>query len=285
VLAEYWADGPTSETPPGHWNSLANAVSDSPLLVRRIGGAGPELDPLEWDVKLYLALNGALHDAAVQCWGTKRRYDSVRPISMIRHGGERGQSSDPMGPSYDPLGLPLVPGLIEVITVESSAPGERHAHLADHLGEIAVYSWPKQPADPKTQYSGVRWVRAVEWVPYQRNTFVTPPFAGYTSGHSTFSRAAAEVLTGLTGDSYYPGCLGEYVMPANAFLSFEQGPTVDVRLQWARYYDSADEAARSRLWGGIHVRADDLNGRITGAQVGADVWTLAQQYFDGTVVP
>ena len=35
--------------------------------------------------------------------------------------------------------------------------------------------------------------------------FVTPPFAGYISGHSTFSRAAAEVLTLLTGDPFFPG--------------------------------------------------------------------------------
>ena len=40
--------------------------------------------PLEWDVKLYLALNGAVHDAAIAAWGAKRHYDSARPISMIR---------------------------------------------------------------------------------------------------------------------------------------------------------------------------------------------------------
>jgi hypothetical protein len=38
-------------------------------------------------------------------------------------------------------------------------------------------------------------MRAKEWIPYQRRTFVTPAFPGYISGHSTFSRAAAEVLT------------------------------------------------------------------------------------------
>jgi hypothetical protein len=71
VLAEFWADGPQSETPPGHWNTIANAVSDHPAFVRRIGGAGPILDPLEWDVKCYFALNGALHDAA--CAVLRRR--------------------------------------------------------------------------------------------------------------------------------------------------------------------------------------------------------------------
>src|SRR5690606_780135 len=59
VLAEFWADGPASETPPGHWNTIANGVTDTPGFERRIGGEGPEVDPLEYDVKMYLALNGA----------------------------------------------------------------------------------------------------------------------------------------------------------------------------------------------------------------------------------
>jgi len=65
VLAEFWADGPASETPPGHWNAVANYVADQPEFEKRLSGEGPVLDDLEWDVKLYLALNGALHDAAV----------------------------------------------------------------------------------------------------------------------------------------------------------------------------------------------------------------------------
>lgn len=64
VLAEFWADDPSSETPPGHWNSLANYVSDSAHADKRIGGTGPVVDDLEWDVKLYFALNSAEHDAA-----------------------------------------------------------------------------------------------------------------------------------------------------------------------------------------------------------------------------
>ncbi|MGD8684923.1 MAG: CRTAC1 family protein, partial [Chloroflexota bacterium] len=47
VLAEFWADGPDSETPPGHWNSIANAVTDHPDFQRRIGGRGSPVDPLE----------------------------------------------------------------------------------------------------------------------------------------------------------------------------------------------------------------------------------------------
>jgi hypothetical protein len=284
VLAEFWADGPNSETPPGHWNVLANYVSDNtPDPQRRIAGTGAVLSRLEWDVKLYFALNGAVHDAGIVAWGLKRKYDSVRPISMVRYLGEHGQSSDPGGPSYDPNGLPLVPGLIEVVTPASSAPGQRHEALNRHLGEIAVLAWPGQPADQVTTYSGVRWVRASEWLPYQKNTFVTPAFAAYTSGHSTFSRAGAEVLTAFTGSPYFPGGLGEFVALANRYLTFELGPTTDVRLQWATYYDAADQAGQSRIWGGIHIIADDFKGRVTGAEIGTAAYEKAVQYFDGTL--
>ena len=283
ALAEFWADGPNSETPPGHWNTIANTVSDMPGFEHRLGGTGPELDRLEWDVKMYLALNGAVHDAAVAAWGLKSHYDSVRPISMIRYMGGLGQSSDPAGPSYHASGLPLVPGLVEVVTAATSAPGRRHAHLADHIGEVVVRSWRGNPDDPATEVGGVDWIRAVEWVPYQMSTFVTPAFAGYVSGHSTFSRAAAEVMTAITGDEYFPGGLSEWTVARGA-LTFEFGPSDDVTLQWATYYDAADQAGRSRIFGGIHISADDFQGRRLGSTCGRAAWALAQTYFEGSRV-
>jgi uncharacterized protein YjeT (DUF2065 family) len=284
AIAEFWADGPDSETPPGHWNTLANAVSDAPAADLRIGGRGAAVDRLEWDVKLYLALNGALHDAAIAAWGAKAFYDSVRPISMIRYLGGKGQSSDPAGPSYDPRGLPLVPGLVEVVTPVSSAPGRRHDHLAGHVGEVVVRAWRGTPRDPATQRSGVGWIRAVEWVPYQRPTFVTPAFAGYVSGHSAFSRAGAEVLAAFTGDPFFPGGAFEWRIPAGG-LAHEAGPARDVTLQWATYADASDEAGVSRLYGGIHIPQDDVRGRVMGAAVGKRAWALAQRHYEGAAAP
>jgi hypothetical protein len=130
--------------------------------------------------------------------------------------------------------------------------------------------------------SGVEWVRAVDWITYQRRTFVTPAFPAFISGHSTFSRAGAEVLASLTGSPYFPGGLGEYVAPKDTFLTFEKGPTTEVRLQWASYYDASDEAGQSRLWGSIHIPPDDYAGRRLGHQVGLDAVSLATKYFDGT---
>jgi hypothetical protein len=284
VMTEFWADGPKSETPPGHWNVLANLVSDELDPNLEIGGTGATIGRLEWDVKIYLAVNGAVHDAAIAAWGLKGHYDSVRPISMIRYMGGLGQSSDPTGPSYNKDGLPLVPGLIEVITKESSAPGQRHAALATSVSKVAIKAWGGIPADPTTETTGAVWMLAGDWVPYQLPTFVTPSFQGYASGHSSFSRAAAEVMTAFTGSEYFPGGVSGYTIKAGS-LKNEEGPTTDVRLEWATYYDAADQAGQSRLFGGIHIQADDFNGRIIGAQCGKEAWALAQRYYAGQVAP
>lgn len=285
VLAEYWADGPASETPPGHWNLIANQIADHPLLEKRFQGKGPVLDELEWDVKVYFALNAAMHDAAIAAWGCKRVYDYVRPISSIRHMAQLGQSSRPDLPSYHPDGLPLVDGLIEIVTSESSQPGERHEDFADAVDLIVVKSWKGEPEDKVTRHSGVGWIPAQLWFPYQRDTFVTPAFAGYVSGHSTFSRAGAELLTQITGSPYFPGGMRSFVAPKNSFLHFELGPSEMVELQWATYYDASDQAGISRLYGGIHVPVDDGPGRIMGSECGVECFQLSHRFFDGSILP
>jgi hypothetical protein len=248
------------------------------LLAGRIGSTAA--DRLQWDVKLYFALNGAVHDAAIAAWGIKRAYQSVRPISMIRHLAGKGQSSDPSLPSYSRDGLPLVPGLVELITKESSAPGQRHAALADHVGEIAVRAWRGNPKSP-SETSGVGWILGTKWVPYQKATFVTPAFPGFVSGHSTFSRSAAEVLAAYTGSPYFPG--GELEQTFSpGYLTFERGPSKPITLRWASYYDAADQAGLSRIFGGIHIAADDFAGRRIGSRIGKSAWSLAGRYFAGT---
>ena len=75
--------------------------------------------------------------------------------------------------------------------------------MSKNVGKIKLYAWrgPEFIKDPETEVAGVGWILAENWWPYQRLSFVTPPFAGYISGHSTFSRSAAEVMTELTGNS------------------------------------------------------------------------------------
>jgi Na+-translocating ferredoxin:NAD+ oxidoreductase RnfD subunit len=174
-IAARW-NGP--ETAPARWNAIVNARKQR----------GTDAQRLARDVKLYFALNGALHDAAVATWGAKRKYQSVRPISMIRELAFQGQSSDRHAPSFSPDGLPLAPGLVELITKASSAPGQRHAALAAHVGDIAVRT-------------ARGWTLGTRWLP--RAGIVTPPYPGWVSDGSAFGRAAAAILTAETGSLRY----------------------------------------------------------------------------------
>lgn len=282
VLAEFWADGPASETPPGHWFTIANYVSDHPAVVKKIGGVGPILSNLEWDVKLYQALAGAVHDSAVAAWGAKGVYDYIRPISALRFMADQGQSTFPDRLSYDPDGIALVPGRVAEVTFQSIQPGRQHEHLGlQSVGKMAAKAWrgPDFISNPDTDTAGVGWILIEDWWPYQRPSFVTPPFAGYVSGHSTFSRAAAELMTLFTGDEYFPDGVGEFFAPKNEFLVFEEGPSVDVTLQWATYRDASDETSISRIYGGIHPTADDIPGRLMGAVIGPAAYELAESYW------
>jgi hypothetical protein len=148
------------------------------------------------------------------------------------------------------------------------------------VGQIAIRAWRGEPQDPATETGGVGWIRAIEWMPYQASNFVTPPFPGYTSGHSTFSRAAAEVLAAFTGSDYFPGGLGAFVAHGHEFLVFEDGPSDTVELQWATYADAADEAGLSRRHGGIHPWFDDFPGRVQGKDIGDAAFERAQLFFN-----
>ena len=87
---------------------------------------------------------------------------------------------------------------------------------------------------------------------------ITPPFPEYPSGHATQSGAAAEVLTAVFGDNF----------------AFDDATHVDDNIparHFASFKAAAEEAAASRLYGGIHFRAANENGLKQGACVGASV--------------
>lgn len=288
VLAEFWADGPDSLTPPGHWFRILNeAVLDHPDFKPQLEGVGPLVSDQEWSVKAYFTLGAAMHDAAIAAWSAKGWYDSSRPITAIRYMSSMGQASDPELPNYHPDGVLLKPGYIELVE-----PGDPLAGAnGENIGKVKLYTWRGPDyieydsedivARNAINHAGVGWILGENWWPYQRPTFVSPPFAGYLSGHSTFSRAAAEVLTLLTGDPYFPGGMAEFVAKKDEFLVFEKGPSSDVRLQWATYRDASDQTSLSRIWGGIHPPVDDIPGRKIGIEVGHRGFAKAKTYFNG----
>jgi hypothetical protein len=88
-------------------------------------------------------------------------------------------------------------------------------------------------------------------------------------------------MTAFTGDPYVPGGLDETTTEAGSF-KVEAGPSSDVTLQWATYYDAADMAGQSRLFGGIHVQADDFIGRRIGSECGTAAWQKAEEHYGAT---
>jgi hypothetical protein len=95
VTAEYWADGPKSEFPPGHWALIAQVLS------RKRGHS------LDYDAKMFFALGNALMDASIAAWAAKFRWDFVRPITAIRERYRGKQVTSWLGPYQ---GYGQVPG-------------------------------------------------------------------------------------------------------------------------------------------------------------------------------
>lgn len=251
-------DGHRFTTPPPWWNELALDVLAGKGTVTERPTNKPQAHDLEYDVKLLFALNGALHDAAIAVWDVKRVYDSCRPISGIRYLSELGK-------------LPLEAGLVEVILVGDPLAGPN----GENVGKTKVKCW----AGPD---QGVEWVLGETWVPYQPVNFVTPPFPGYTSGHTAFGRAFSEVMTAFTGDEFFPG--GLYELPVTE-LRFESDLSTTVVLQAATYHDLGYDAGLARIFSGVHVAADIFASQGIGAEVGQTAYERALDYFEGAGVP
>lgn len=127
-------------------------------------------------------------------------------------------------------------------------------------------------------FGGVRTTQGEEWHPYQGKFFVTPPFAEFPSGHSTFSSAAATVLRQFTGSNLMG--LGADIATGSSKL--ETGvPSHVVQLHWRTFSEAAAQAGQSRLFGGIHFEDGNLHGLEMGEKVGEKVWAKCQRLFLG----
>ncbi len=213
MIAQYWAaEGEGFLSPSGHWNQLAQLVSQR------------DEHCLDEDVKMFFALNNAVMDAGIWAWWAKRKYDYVRPITAIHY---------------------LFSGKL-----------------------IEAWAGPGQ---------GTGLIDGGDWLPYQLETFVTPDFAEYVSGHSTFSAAAAEVLRRFTGSDVFGY---SYTFEAGSSM-VEPGivPASPLTLSWATFSAAADESGISRRYGGIHFRDGDLEGRRVGKKIGLKVWKKSIRLF------
>jgi hypothetical protein len=114
------------------------------------------------------------------------------------------------------------------------------------------------------------------WCPYLLNT---PPFPEYVSGHSTFTRAMADIISCFCDSSEYGECV---VFPAcSSVIEPDCTPAEEITLSWPTLYDAADQAGWSRRYGGIHFEEGDLRGRELGEKVALCVWNKVCKYFEG----
>ena len=194
---------------------------------------------LDEDAQMFFSLGNAVFDAGIATWESKVYYDYARPISVVRELGELGLIGE-----YDP---------------------DFGGYVIEAYGDYGA---------------GTQTILATDFITYQTpDADYSPPFAEYTSGHSAFSAAGAEVLLQYTGSDDF-----------GASVTFEPGesrfepditPTDSVTLEWDTFSEAADDAGISRLYGGIHFNEGDLNGRDLGREVGEAVFDMAQFYING----
>ncbi len=173
-IARFWADGPGTITPSGHWNQIAGQI------------ALAQGNSIGENARLFARLNLALADAAIAAWDAKYAYSSWRPVTAIQNGDLDGN---------------------DLTTGESA------------------------------------------WTPF----LITPPFPEYISGHSTFSSAAAAILTATFGDNL-------------AFTTNSPG-LPGVTRSFASFTAAAQEAGQSRIYGGIHFQFGNQDGLAVGRAV------------------
>jgi hypothetical protein len=142
---------------------------------------------------------------------------------------------------------------------------------------------------------GVVTLPASEWHPYSPYTFITPPFPGYPSGHSTASGAGAKILELFTGSDRFgntekriaglltePGYKCEVIQMRHGKMSEDDKLTCDVALQLPTFSATAEMAGISRVMGGYHIQTDNVEGLELGRKVARYAWPKLQAYFNGT---
>jgi len=219
MTAEYWADGPNSELPPGHWALITQFVSHR------------DNYGIDQDVKVFfVTMNGVL-DAGIACWQAKRTYDYVRPITAIRY---------------------LYTGK-----------------------QIKAWGGPGQ---------GTQTIDGKDWQPYgQPATVISPPFASFYSGHSTFSWTAATILKKFTGSDR----LDFSVTKAAGSSTIEPGitPAEPITFNFPTFSSAAKSAGISRIYSAIHFANENTMGQQVGKQVAGAVWDKYQRYVTGAKYP
>ncbi len=141
---------------------------------------------------------------------------------------------------------------------------------------------------------GVVSLLGKDWMPYSPPTFITPPFPGYVSGHSTVSAACAKALELFTGSDTFgetetrrAGTLTEadfeckVIQQRNGRVSSDPSQACEVTLKLPTFSATAEMAGISRVMGGYHIQADNVAGLEMGRKVAQFTWPRIEGYFRG----
>jgi uncharacterized protein DUF6851/vanadium-dependent haloperoxidase-like protein len=196
---------------------------------------------LDQDVKLFFVIANTAFDAFIACWESKRHYDSSRPWTLIRHIYEGKKINGYLGPCKG-------------------------------FGEI--------PAE--------------QWHAYSPAAFVTPPFPGYASGHSTVSGACSKMLELFTGSDQFgayerrqagelteKGCDASKMQAQFGQPATGKDTSREIILKLPTFTAVAEMAGVSRIMGGYHIQADNIEGLKLGRAIAYYSWPKYQAYFAG----
>jgi len=190
---------------------------------------------------------GELYKQAVEVWTVDKNLTEEQRTIAQYWADDPSETSTPPGHWMEILG-----NFVKSEDMKLDRAAELYALVATSMNDACITVW-----HTKFRVNLVRPKTVIQenieksWEPYVE----TPPFAGYTSGHSGFSGAAATIMTGLIGDN----------------LAFTDSSHVEIGLlprSFKSFHAAADEAAYSRMWGGIHFAADIFDGVEQGRCVG-----------------
>lgn len=182
---------------------------------------------LEQDAKLLLGLGASVHAAAISAWYLKLQENYARPVRAIRELSNLGLLTD----------------------IDPKTEGSQFFAFNRETGNIDV-------------------ITGVNFETYQLpGGGYSPPFAEYTSGHSTFSSASAEFLTKFSGREEFP-----WDIEFDLTFPFGSEEGQKVVLEYDTFKEAAAAAGSSRLHGGIHFEDGNDNGLLIGERIGAAIF-------------
>ncbi|WP_228851198.1 vanadium-dependent haloperoxidase [Aegicerativicinus sediminis] len=145
-----------------------------------------------------------------------------------------------------------------------------YALVHEYFGEQKIKAWGGIG-------KGIMEMEGKNWRPYSPDTFLCPPFPSYTSGHSTISGGCAEALRLWTGSDEF----GEEVELVAGALTEPENLGDTVTLSFPTFSKTAEMAGISRVLGGYHIQADNIEGLKLGRNVAKEDWKFYQKHVNG----